>query len=205
MWPGWASKLFGSTSYGWLYPPGLEPQKIARFPTAFQGAEAQFALLAGPHYAGRTVESVINEWSGGSYGPANVASYVKSLGLPPGTRVTREFLASPAGLEFAKKQAMFETGKGFSKLGLSQADWALAQRGGLSSKDLIAERGKSTSTPEITLNYNVTHNHDGSSGLSLGPTLESIHRRHTDALSKIMEDAIYQNNRKSFDSGASSL
>jgi hypothetical protein len=54
----------------------------------------------------------------------------------------------------------------------------------------------------VTVNYTVHHHHDGGLGVA---QLESVHRRHTDALSKIMEDVVYGNNRKSFDSGASAL
>jgi hypothetical protein len=63
-----------------------------------------------------------------------------------------------------------------------------------------------TGDKHVTVNYSVgditIHATDGD---DMQKKLEATHRRHVDALTQIVEDAVYSNNRKSFDQGMTAL
>jgi hypothetical protein len=58
----------------------------------------------------------------------------------------------------------------------------------------------------VTINYNAPMTiHAAGATDDLQKQLADAHQRHVDALSKIMQEAVYQDNRKSLDQGATAL
>jgi hypothetical protein len=121
MWPSDSSRKFGADTYGVIGGGN----RIAKFDNTESGAAAQFDLLNSKHYANRPVQDVIKQWSGGTGGQENVAEYVKSLGLDPNAVITPELLQSPAGINLAKAQARWETGREYP---MSDEQWQNAQQ-----------------------------------------------------------------------------
>lgn len=119
MWPGPASKKFGSTKHENL----KDGNKAAIFDTFEQGAAAQFHLWA-RNYAGMILSEAIKKWSGHNSSAAYAAFMQKHVGIKMDQVVTKRFLASPEGLKFMKAQAHWETGKPYP---MTDAQWKAGQ------------------------------------------------------------------------------
>lgn len=119
MWPGPASKKFGSTSYINL----KDGNKAAIFPTFEQGAAAQFYLWS-TRYSGMTLADAIKKWSGHNSSAAYAAFMKKRVGVAVSDQITKEFLASEQGWKFMKAQAQWEAGKPYP---MTDAQWKAGQ------------------------------------------------------------------------------
>lgn len=113
MYPGAASKKFGSTSHQVLKSKD-GTHLIATFPSHVQGAAAQIWLLASPSYANgqRTVRDVITKWCGGFY----VSTYLQVLETQAGVRrdavLTRGMVCNPEiAIPLARAMAWQEAGQ----------------------------------------------------------------------------------------------
>jgi uncharacterized protein (TIGR02594 family) len=109
MWPGPASREFGSETYEQLG----DGNKAATFSTNMAGAAALFYLLHRT-YRGLRVDEAIKKWSGGN----NVNSYLRIIESKTSTErwdyIDDEFLADPAtAVPFAKAMAWHEAGMKF--------------------------------------------------------------------------------------------
>jgi hypothetical protein len=96
---------------------------IAVFPTAVQGAAAQFDLWR-IGYAGMSLSSAIRKWSGGNSSAAYMKFLTDNTGIKSWDAVTIETLAGPKGLALMKAQAKWEAGRPYP---MSDAEWAAAQ------------------------------------------------------------------------------
>ena len=121
--PGPSAKKFGARTHEVLKSKdGVH--KIATFPTAIQGAAAQFDLLASKAYTGRSIEDAIQKWCGGFY----VSTYIKVLeneaGVSRNATLTRDLLCDARiAIPIAKAMALQEAGRPFP---MSDDDWLRA-------------------------------------------------------------------------------
>lgn len=113
MYPGAASKKFGSTSHQVLKSKD-GTHLIATFPTDVQGAAAMFHLLASSSYADgkRTVREAITKWCGGFY----VSTYLQVLegqaGVSRDAVLTRALVCNPdVAIPLAQAMAWQEAGR----------------------------------------------------------------------------------------------
>lgn len=125
MYPGDASKRFGSTTFEVLKSKDGE-HRCATFATHEQGAAAMFWLLAQPRYANgqRTLEQIIGKWCGGF----RTGSYLKLLetktGVKASTVVTVEMLRNPEiAIPIARAMAVQEAGVDYP---LAEPGWEVA-------------------------------------------------------------------------------
>lgn len=115
MYPGAASRKFGSTSFQVLKSRD-GTHKIATFPTDIQGAAAQFYLLGSTSYADgkRTVRQAIEKWCGGFY----VSTYLRVLeeqaGVSRDAVLTRAMICNPdIAIPLARAMAWQEAGRDY--------------------------------------------------------------------------------------------
>jgi hypothetical protein len=125
MYPGDASKRFGSTTFETLKSKD-GTHRCATFPTHEQGAAALFWLLAQPRYANgqRTLEQIITKWCGG-FRPG---SYTKLLETKTGVKgssvITVDMLRNPEiAIPIARAMAVQEAGVDYP---MSDAAWQVA-------------------------------------------------------------------------------
>lgn len=125
MYPGDASRKFGSTTYEVLKSKDGE-HRCATFATHEQGAAAMFWLLAQPRYANgqRTLEQIIGKWCGGF----RTGSYLKLLetktGVSASTVITVKMLNDPEiAVPIARAMAVQEAGVDYP---LGEAGWQVA-------------------------------------------------------------------------------
>lgn len=125
MYPGDASKRFGSTTYETLKSKD-GTHRCATFATHEQGAAAQFWLLAQPRYANgqRTLEQIITKWCGGF----RTGSYIKLLesktGVTGSSVITVEMLRNPEiAIPIARAMAVQEAGAEYP---MSESAWEVA-------------------------------------------------------------------------------
>ena len=125
MYPGPSARKFGGSKFEILNSKdGVH--KIATFPTAIQGAAAQFDLLASNGYTGRSIKDAIQKWCGGFY----VSTYIKVLeeqaGVSRDTILTRDLLCNASvAVPLAKAMAWQEAGQEFP---LADDDWVRAHQ-----------------------------------------------------------------------------
>lgn len=129
MYPGEASKRYGSTTYETLRSNDGE-HRCATFPTHEQGAAAMFWLLSQPRYANgqRTLEQIIKKWCG-NY---RTGSYLKLLeskaGVTASTVITVDMLKDPdVAIPLARAMAVQEAG----------VDYPLAEQGWRVAHDMV--------------------------------------------------------------------
>jgi hypothetical protein len=114
---------WGSTKTEDLADGLHQGNNIAHFPTAVQGAAAQFDLWK-QHYVGMTLHDAILKWSGGNWSQSYADFLTKHTQISMSTVVTPALLASAQGLALMKYQAQWEAGKLYP---LSDAQWEQAQ------------------------------------------------------------------------------
>lgn len=123
MWPGSFSRKFGSSRQSVLNDG--EGNLIAYFPTAVQGAAAQFALLSWPkYYFGHTISEAIATWSGANNpkrknGKVRLNAYLDAIERDTDwdrhDYIDDSILGQPeTAIPFAKAMAKHEAGTGKS-------------------------------------------------------------------------------------------
>lgn len=125
MYPGAASKRFGSTTFETLKSKD-GTHKIATFPSDVQGAAALFYLLASPAYADgkRTVRQAITKWCGGYYVSTYLSVLEKKSGVTADTILTRGMVCNPEiAIPLAQAMAWQEAGQAYP---LDVAGWKQA-------------------------------------------------------------------------------
>lgn len=120
-WDGKVAKKWGSTQTVTLADG--QSNHIAVFPTAVQGASAQFDLWK-TSYCNLTLDGAIRKWSGGNSSPQYMAFLVKQTGIQSTDRITTALLSSGKGLALMKAQAQWEAGKAYP---MTDGQWAQAQ------------------------------------------------------------------------------
>lgn len=145
MYPGDASRKFGSTTYEVLKSKDGE-HRCATFSTHEQGAAAMFWLLAQPRYANgqRTLEQIITKWCGG-FRPG---SYIKLLetktGVKGSTVITGDMLRNPEiAIPIARAMAVQEAGAEYP---MSESAWEVAHD--MAFDDLPAPAVAESAPPE---------------------------------------------------------
>lgn len=114
---------WGSTGTEALADGLGQGNNIAHFPTAVQGAAAQFDLW-NQHYTGMSLKAAITKWSGGNWSQQYADYLTQETGLAMSTPITSELLAGPQGLKLMKYQARWEAGTPYP---LTDDQWAQAQ------------------------------------------------------------------------------
>jgi len=111
MWNGPSATAYGSDHYHVL--GDAQKNHIASFPSKEQGAAAQFDLMN--KYAAKepTFQSAIKTWSGGNSPGPYAKALTDKLGMKPTDKITQDLVKSPAGIDLAKAQSHWETGRDF--------------------------------------------------------------------------------------------
>jgi hypothetical protein len=114
---------WGATSTEVLADGLGQGNNIAHFPSAVQGAAAQFDLWR-QHYCDMTLKAAILKWSGGNWSQPYANFLNQHTGLSMDKGITPALLASAQGLALMKYQAQWEAGRPYP---LTDAQWAQAQ------------------------------------------------------------------------------
>lgn len=141
MWGGNAiSKRWGETKSEALNDGTGQHNTIAHFPSAVNGAAAQFDLWR-KSYCNMTLTSAIRKWSGGN----SVAAYViflETYGKVGATeKITLGLLAGPRGIDLMKAQARWEAGQPYP---MTDKEWEKAQ-------ELVFTSGSSSAVKHTTV------------------------------------------------------
>lgn len=136
MWLGPSAKRFGATS---TITVGVN--NVAVFPTAVQGAAAQFDLWT-RSYSNMTLGEAIKRWSGGNSSADYAKRLCQNTGLTLDSVISRTLLAGPVGINLMKAQAQWEAGQPYP---LSDDQWAEAQKMGTAGTP-ISTHAKAGST-----------------------------------------------------------
>ena len=145
---GPTARKFGGDSFGIA-----AGEHIVHFPTPEAGAAAQFALLASSGYVGRKLKDIVAKWTDVGHGHAGgswddyrgIMSAFAKAGFGPDEVITREMLASPRGIKFAKVQASAEEGFALSKM--PAGGWEKAQSWAFGGPEPKTGTTSSTSNP----------------------------------------------------------
>lgn len=118
---------------GWMNKYGMQGHsiiggghKIAYFPSAIQGAAANFDLFS-RGYAGMKLGDAIHKWSGGNSSSAYTDHVTRATGLTAQAPVTAEHWRNPRfAIPMLRAMAGWEKGPGGKSFQLSDDEWAQA-------------------------------------------------------------------------------